>query len=277
MLYDYLPNGVGSYLNKKPDYRISDLIDLQITKYVICIDGLAGAGKSTLGKRLSNILVIPHISSGIFYRIFTYIFCVYHIEFSEENIDKITDQISFEINNNELDIFYNNKKIAQNELKNDVIDAALNRYSSNLYFRASITTIITKMVQNLQSSFILDLRGSNPPYVQAILDQNRPVIRLLLVADPVIKAQRRVKEYTDSKYSKDQYYNQANNRIELFNQILTKIIERDNQDIESIKKTNIGLIEEDTGIIDTGEISEEQVMEISLNYINNSLKSFKKI
>ncbi len=73
MIYDYLPNNTGIYLNIKPVIDISYLIQSQANQYVICIDGLAGSGKSTLGKHLSRILNIPHISSGIFYRVYTYI------------------------------------------------------------------------------------------------------------------------------------------------------------------------------------------------------------
>jgi CMP/dCMP kinase len=272
MTYDYLPANTGVYLNKKPTIDLDFLINAEVKNYVICIDGLAGSGKSTLGKRLSNILNVPHISSGIFYRVFTYIFCVNHIEFTPANIDKIAQDIDFEIVKKEFNIMYKNKKVPMTELKNDAIDAALNRYSSDLYFRSSMSKILVKMVQQLQSTFVIDLRGANPDYVLEVEKQKRPIIRLLLVADLETKAQRRLIEYLGTKYSKDNYYKTEEHKQELYSSIKAKIIERDEQDVESIIKTNIGLIHDTTGIIDSTGISEEQVANLALNYIQQSLQ-----
>jgi cytidylate kinase len=272
MIYDYLPANTGVFLNKKPTIDLNFLIKQQASNYVVCIDGLAGSGKSTLGKRLSSSLNVPHISSGIFYRVFTYIFCVYNLPFTPESIDSITQDISFSIASKEFSIMYKGNKVPMSELKNDAIDAALNRYSSDIYFRSSVTTILVKMVQQLQSSFILDLRGAYPDYVKEIIKQNRPVIKLLLVANIDVKAQRRLEEYMLSKYSKDRYYQSPEHQRELYDSIKDKIVERDYLDIQSILKTNIGLISEDSGVIDTSDITEEQVLELSLNYIQNVLR-----
>jgi CMP/dCMP kinase len=275
MTYDYLPANTGVYLNKKPTIDLDYLIKQEVNNYVICIDGLAGSGKSTLGKRLSQILNVPHISSGIFYRVFTYIFCVNHIEFTPANIDKIAQDIDFEIVKKEFNIMYKSKKVPMTELKNDAIDAALNRYSSDLYFRSSMSKILVKMVQQLQSTFVIDLRGANPDYVLEVEKQSRPIIRLLLVADLETKAQRRLIEYLGTKYSKDNYYKTEEHKQELYSSIKAKIIERDEQDVESIIKTNIGLIHEKTGIIDSTGISEEQVANLALNYIQINLQKIK--
>lgn len=271
MLNQYLPPNIGIYLNKKPIIDIKSLIEKQSTKYVICIDGLAGSGKSTLGKHLADILKIPHISSGIFYRVYTYIFCLYHLEFTPENIDKLTHLINFEIHNQEFTIIYNQNKIPLSELKNDVIDAALNRFSSNLYFRDQISKVLIKMVKTLQQSFILDLRGASPEYVLEVEKENRPVIRLLLVAETNTKASRRLKEYMNLKYSKDEYYKTPNHQQELYNSLKKKIEERDAQDLESIAQTGIGLVHKQTGIIDSTDITEDQVTQLALQYIEDIL------
>jgi cytidylate kinase len=275
MTYDYLPPNTGIFLNKKPTIDLDYLIKNQDTNYVVCIDGLAGSGKSTLGKRLSEILLVPHISSGIFYRVFTYIFCVNHIEFTPDNINKIAQDVNFEIVKNEFNILYKGNKVPMTELKNDVIDSALNRFSSDLYFRASMSELLVKMVKQLQHTFVIDLRGANPDYVLELEKQNRPIIRLLLVADTETKAQRRLKEYLLSKYSKDSYYKTQEHKQELYDSIKAKIVERDLQDIESIKKTNIGLIHDKSGVIDSTGISEEQVCDLALNFIQQCLQ--KKI
>jgi cytidylate kinase len=273
MIYDYLPPNKGVFLNKKPLIDINFLKEMQKSNYVICIDGLAGSGKSTLGKRLSNSLNIPHISSGIFYRVFTYIFCVFDISFTPNNIDSIGNDITFHVTEKEFTILYKENKIPMSELKNDVIDAALNRYSTDIYFRNAVSKILVKMVQSLQHSFILDLRGAYPDYVKEIENQKRPVIKLLLVANTEIKAQRRLEEYMNSKYSKDKYYQSEIHQKELYESLKSKIIERDNLDIQSILKTDIGLIDEQSGVIDTSEITEEQVLELALNYIQTILKN----
>jgi cytidylate kinase len=272
MTYDYLPDNTGIYLNKKPTIDLNYLIKSQVTNYVVCIDGLAGSGKSTLGKRLSKTLNIPHISSGIFYRVFTYIICVYHIEFTPSNIDKIAKDISFEIVNKEFNILYKNNKVPMTELKNDVIDSALNRYSADIYFRSSMSKQLVNMVKQLQHSFVIDLRGANPEYVLEIEKQNRPIIRILLVADTETKAQRRLLEYLGTIYSKDAYYKTEEHKQELLVSIRSKIVSRDLQDIESIKKTNIGLIHKTSGVIDSTGISEEKVGDLALNFTQQSLQ-----
>ena len=271
MTYDYLPSNTGVYLNKKPTIDLEYLLSQKVNNYVVCIDGLAGSGKSTLGKNLSVILNVPHISSGIFYRVFTYIFCVYHLEFTPANIDKIAKDISFEIDLKEFNIIYKHKKIPKSELKNDAIDSALNRYSSDIYFRSTMSSILVKMVQSLQSTFIIDLRGASPDYVKELEKSKRPVIRILLVADTETKAQRRLTEYLGSKYSKDIYYRTKEHKEELYTSIKAKIIERDQQDIESITKTNIGLVHDTTGIIDSTGLSVEQVTNLALNFIQSNL------
>ncbi len=203
------------------------------------------------------------------------ILSVYHLPFTQESIDKITNEIDFSISNKEFSILYNESKIPMTELKNDVIDATLNRYSSDLYFRSSISKVLVKMVKSLNKSFILDLRGANPEYVTTIEELHRPVIRLLLVADTEIKAQRRLTEYMHLKYSKDEYYKTTQHQQELLSNIREKIIARDNQDIESINKTGIGLIHPKSGIIDTTDISEEEVTQLALKFIQDELNSFK--
>jgi CMP/dCMP kinase len=277
MTYEYLPDNQGVYLNRRPEYDINYLITKQSTNYVIAIDGLAGSGKSTLGKQLSQLLNIPHVSSGIFYRVFTYIFVVNNVEFTQDNIDNIADDISFQVHKNELSILYKDNKVPMSELKNDAIDAALNRYSTNIYFRESVSRLLVKMVQSLNQSFIIDLRGAYPTYIQELEKQNRSVIRLLLVAQTSIKAQRRVTEYLESKYSKDQYYRSQEHQAELFQSILQKIIERDQGDIQSIIKTNIGLIHPQSGVIDTSEITQHQVVELALNYTQKCLLDKDKV
>jgi cytidylate kinase len=272
MIYDYLPANTGIYLNKEPVININSIIQAQQSKYVICIDGLAGSGKSTLGKHLSRILNVAHISSGIFYRVYTYIISIHHLPFDHGTIDDITEHIDFEISNKEFSIIYKGSKVPMSELKNDVIDAALNRYSSDVYFRSAISKVLVKMVHSLDKSFILDLRGASPEYVTELEEANRPVIRILLVADTDIKAARRLAEYMNLKYSKDEYYKTQLHQDELLTSIKLKIIQRDNQDIESINKTGIGLIHDRSGIIDSSSITEEEVTQLALKFIQDELK-----
>jgi cytidylate kinase len=249
---NYLPQNTGIKLVP------TTLENKKKLNYVICIDGLAGVGKSTLGHALSAFLKIPHISSGIFYRVFTYIFFTYNLDFTEENITKIAFDMTFDIREMQLVVFYKGKEVPLGKLKNKDIDGLLNQYSTNLFFRQVISDILVKMTTTLQYSFILDLRGSSPKYVTALEEQNRPVIRFLLVTDLATKVNRRMVEY-----------HQATKEQE--DKIKQDITLRDTQDIESIKKTGIGLIHENTGILDTSNLNEEEVLITALQFILQSL------
>jgi cytidylate kinase len=257
---DYLPNNVGTYLTpsaKKVDLGLAG-------DYVVCIDGLAGSGKSTLGISLSLSLNIPHISSGIFYRVFTYILEKYQLEFTPISIESIARGINFKVDKMEFTIYYKNSQIPLNDLRNKELDGALNRYSKDIFFRKEISKMLVTMVQSIKTSFILDLRGSSPDYVKVLEQEGRQVIRLLLVTDLETKVYRRALEYgkTLGRELKE----------EEVGKIRKDIICRDSQDVESIIKTGIGLIHPNTGIIDSSNLSAQQVSEIALCFIAKSIK-----
>jgi cytidylate kinase len=263
----YLPKDKGVNLNSENATNLTkEFIQEQIhsfskvgKKYVICIDGLAGTGKSTLGKSLSSTLSIPHISSGIFYRVFTYILCKNHLVFNHFNIQKVKEGISFKVSSNQLKVYYENELVPLDLLRNKVIDGQLNLFSTDVFFRQQVSQTLVKMTTSLSSSFILDLRGSNPEYVSVLENDNCTVIRLALITDLETKVNRRILEYK-----------LADNELEK-SKIRTDISLRDSQDIASIIKTNIGLISKDTGKIDTSKISSTEVELISLNYLYKRL------
>ena len=263
----YLPAGIGTYLL---DYSIVELDALnkintfKMTNYVVCIDGLAGVGKSTLGKKLSQNLQIPHISSGIFYRIFAYIISSTKIEFTHENIIKLRKSITFNIIDMALVVYFDLVEIESSKLHNQEVDGVLSKYSKDLFFRSQITEILNDMVVNIQEPFILDLRGASPEYVLMLERVGRPVIRLYIHVKLEVKAIRRFEEY------------EAKNEIGLNIKTIESDIERrDMQDRESIIKTNLSLIHEKSGIIDNSYLTQDQMYLMSLKYILECLTSVK--
>jgi CMP/dCMP kinase len=261
---DILPPGIGTKLEitnlSQQDCQITSYHSLlqNKTKYTICIDGLAGVGKSTLGSYLSSYLQIPHISSGIFYRIFAYIFYTQNLEFNQQNILRVMEQISFKIFEKRLIISYKDFQIPTKQLKTPQIDKYLNQISTDLFFRDCVTKMLVKMCISLPNSFILDLRGSSPDYVTALEAIGTTVVRLLLVTETETKVSRRMLEYKQPSQKEHDAIKQS-------------IEERDSKDIESIKKTNIGLIHTTTGIIDTTNLKEEVVGILALNWVKKHL------
>ena len=127
------------------------MLDKQIT---IAIDGPAGAGKSTIAKKVAEILSIEYVDTGAMYRALT-------LKVLNEGLDpKSTEDVKSIIENTSID-FRNNHIYLDN--KNVDKEIRENRISKNVSYIAKIKEVreaIVKIQQKLAKtkSIIMDGR-----------------------------------------------------------------------------------------------------------------------
>lgn len=100
---------------------------------IIAIDGPAGAGKSTIAKIVSEKLNLLYIDTGAMYRAITYIVLENNININDEKaINNLLIDINLEFkknNENNIDIYFNNKKI-NDCLRTQQVDKNVSKVSS---------------------------------------------------------------------------------------------------------------------------------------------------
>lgn len=274
-LNNIYPPQVGVRLSSSifPRERIAELKKLLTTKVVISLDGLAGVGKGTVGKALSQLLGLPHLHSGLIYRALTYIYQDLLLPLSDENTNTVISKIQAGVEDGKIRIHYKGRFLEDHELRNEFIDQHLNEYNNNLYVRSKIDEALTNVVLSLHSSpFIIDLRGTNPPYIAAAEESGFHIIRILLTAKLEEKVSRRFKEYMETAHKTNPGFQLSEDQSQkVYEECFEAIVRRDTQDIESIIQTRIGLIHEKTGLIDTTDMSIDEVIGTSLQFIYSSL------
>ncbi len=268
------PENIGIRL-QKASFNNEQIVDLKNTlpaKLIISVDGLAGVGKGTLGKNLSKVLEIPHLHTGLLYRTFTYIYEDQGFELNSENTAKVAELVDAKIANNSLEMSYKGEVLHYTDLNNKFIDTALNKYTSNLLLRQKVDECMVDIVLELKSPFVLDVRGESNPY-QTIPEKNGfKVVRLILETDLEEKVQRRYLDHIKIAQEKDpNFHDTEENRQKVLKQCREAIVIRDNQDLESIKKTNIGLITPESAIINTTNLSIHEVLETALHFIKTEI------
>ena len=95
---------------------------------IIAIDGPAGAGKSTIAKKVADSLGYVYIDTGAMYRAFTYELLTSSISLSDiEEITKVLEKTNIEFKNNE--IFLNNLNVT-NEIRSKNVTANVSAVSA---------------------------------------------------------------------------------------------------------------------------------------------------
>ena len=202
----------------------------------IAIDGEAGSGKGTLAKSLSLYFKFPHIDTGKLYRLFAY--KISNQDLTQENIDKYIAEVK-----NEPD--FGNPHITSEE-----VGKITSIISQNKNVRNVMTKLQKEMAEDISqqhNGVILDGRD-----IGTVILPNANV-KLFLTAKNEVKAQRRYEELKNADY----------------NEILQKIIERDNRDKE---RENAPLKPADDAIIiDTSYMTQEEVLNQAIEICEKQL------
>lgn len=207
----------------------------------IAIDGPAGAGKSTIAKRLSEDLSFNYLDTGAMYRSYTYYFLVNNIDVNDENLinSKLND-INLSIKDNK---FYLDGKDISKEIRSEEVTKNVSLVSSYKKVREKLVEMQRNIAK--KSNIILDGRDIGS-YV--LKDAS---IKFFLTASAEERARRRLQ---DSK--------EANQD---FDAVLADIKRRD--EFDSTRKITPLIKAEDAILIDSTDLSEDGVIELMKQYL----------
>ena len=210
--------------------------------YSIAIDGPAGAGKSTIAKRLAAELGYHYVDTGAIYRTVAYFFDLWGV--APKDIDGINRYID-ELN---IAIEYDDDGL-QHMIMNG-IDVTGDIRTQDIAQKASLVS-----AHGVVRDMLLDMQRDVAKQYNVIMDGRdigtvvlpKANVKIFLTASPEVRAKRR----TDELVAKGQ---QAD-----FNKVLQEIKQRDYQDthrpIAPLKMSR------DSIKVDTSEMDIEQVMQ----------------
>lgn len=177
---------------------------------VITIDGPAGAGKSTVAKKIASKLGIIYLDTGAMYRAVTYKLLETNTDF--ENPSKLDELLkTINLTYKEGALCLDGKKVGD-EIRTPIINQHVSKVSSNSAVRDAMTNLQREIGK--KQSCIMDGRD-----IGTVVFPNAEV-KIFLVADVEKRAQRRYLE------------NQQHGIISSLEEIKESIVLRDKLDSE---------------------------------------------
>ncbi|WP_347450675.1 (d)CMP kinase [Acetoanaerobium noterae] len=202
---------------------------------IIAIDGPAGAGKSTIAKKVADSLGYVYIDTGAMYRAFTYELLTSSISLSDiEEITKVLEKTNIEFKNNE--IFLNNLNVT-NEIRSKNVTANVSAVSAIPQVREKLVDLQRKIAS--ESNSILDGRD-----IGTVVFPNAE-LKIFLTASVKIRALRRYNELIAKDKNID------------INEIEAEIEKRDK--LDSSRETSPLIKAADAIEIDTSDLSIDEV------------------
>lgn len=202
---------------------------------IIAIDGPAGAGKSTIAKKVADRLGYIYIDTGAMYRAFTYELLTSSISLSDiEEITKVLEKTNIEFKNNE--IFLNNLNVT-NEIRSKNVTANVSAVSAIPQVREKLVNLQRKIAS--ESNSILDGRD-----IGTVVFPNAE-LKIFLTASVKIRALRRYNELIAKDKNID------------INEIEAEIEKRDK--LDSSRETSPLIKAADAIEIDTSDLSIDEV------------------
>ena len=207
----------------------------------IAIDGPAGAGKSTIAKRLAKELGFKYVDTGAIYRTVAYFFDLWGV--SPKDIDGITRYID-ELN---IDIEYDEDNVQHMimngmDVTNDIRTQEISQKASLVSAHAIVRDMLLDMQRDVAKKHNVIMDGRDIGTV--VLP--RATVKIFLTASAEVRAKRRL----DEMQAKGQQGN--------FKQVLADIQQRDYQDshrpIAPLKQAK------DAVLLDTSELDIEGVI-----------------
>ena len=222
-------------------------------QFIIAIDGLSSSGKTIVGSTLAAKLNAFFIDSGKVYRAFT-LFLLNNnvIKFNSKKIYQLLEEFIFTIDESN-NMYINNKVIDQNDLHSNAILGLISLIAADKLIRRKITKINQNLAYNSDKRIII-IVGRD---AGTVIFKNAQ-LKIFLDATLEIRAKRRYEEIKANDHNAD------------YNQILNKMIYRDNHDIN--RKYDPIVITNDYSKIDTTNLTINQV----INKINTIYESLNK-
>ncbi len=182
-------------------------------KYSIAIDGPAGAGKSTIARRLAQELGYQYVDTGAIYRTVAYFLDLLGI--SPKDIDGVTryiDELTVEIEYDED----NNQHMIMNgmDVTEDIRTQAISQKASLVAAHAEVRDMLLDMQRSVAKKYNVIMDGRDIGTV--VLP--KATVKIFLTASAEVRANRRLAEM------------QAKGSKASFEQVLKDIQQRDYQD-----------------------------------------------
>ena len=182
-------------------------------KISVAIDGPAGAGKSTIAKKLAKELGFRYVDTGAIYRTVAYFFDTWGV--SPKDIDGINRYID-ELN---VDIWYDEEGVQHMymndiEVTDDIRTQDISQKASLISAHAVVREMLLDMQREIAREYDVIMDGRDIGTV--VLP--KATVKIFLTASAEVRAKRRTDELT----AKGQKAN--------YNQILKEIQQRDYQD-----------------------------------------------
>ena len=182
-------------------------------KISIAIDGPAGAGKSTIAKRLAKELGYMYVDTGAIYRTVAYFFDLWGV--SPKDIDGITryiDELTIRI---EYDAEGTQHMIMNGmDVTADIRSPEISKKASEISAHAIVRDMLLDMQREVAQQYDVIMDGRDIGTV--VLP--KATVKIFLTASPEVRAKRRTQEYLDKGQKAD------------YNRILEDIQKRDYQD-----------------------------------------------
>jgi cytidylate kinase len=206
--------------------------------FVITIDGPAGAGKSSVAKRLAKSLGIRYLDTGAIYRAVAYRLDREGISFREE--EKMAESLaSIEIRLEKEGIFVNGENVT-GSIRSARIDHIVSGYAASKAVRDALLDL--QRVQAEYGDLIVDGRDTGSVVFPGA------DIKFFLTASSQARAERRYKELL------------RKGEAVVFKEVLAQIHERDNADsqreIAPLREPQ-GAFRVDTSLMDEGDVANQ--------------------
>lgn len=215
----------------------------------IAIDGPAGAGKSTIAKKIAKELDIMYINTGLMYRAITLKAIEKNISPNNvEDLINLIDNIDMYFENN--NIFINGEDLTA-ELNTQVVNKSVASYAAIPEVRERLVVL----QRNLSNKFDVIMDGRD---IGTVVLKNA-AFKFYLTASPEERANRRYKELT------------AKGIEASYEEILKDIIDRDYKDMH--REVNPLRKAEDAIEIDSTSLSIDEVVELISNQVKLGLNS----
>ena len=209
--------------------------------YSIALDGPAGAGKSTIARKLAEELGFRYVDTGAIYRTAAYFFDLIGISPADKDgVRKYADELN-------IDIFYDDD--GKQHMVMNTLDVTEDIRSENISRKASLIS-----AQPVIRELLLDMQREMARKYNVVMDGRdigtvvlpKADVKIFLTADAEVRAQRRVDQLT------------AKGEHCKYETVLKDIQQRDYQDehraIAPLKQAK------DAVLLDTSKLSIEEVI-----------------
>ena len=212
-------------------------------KFIVAIDGTAGSGKGTIGKKASKHFNFKYLDTGLLYRALA--FNLGELSFDLDSISKIKilESIS-SINQNILDTH-------SEELRKNEFGEKASLIAKDSFIRQKLLKY-QRDFANQNGGTVLDGRD-----IGTVVCPNANV-KIFVDADNKVRAKRRVKQFAEQNLKMS------------YSEVLANLNKRDEQDRN--RKIAPMIASKDALLLNTSNMTVEQSLDIVISKINAELK-----